>query len=181
MTNFYNKFIELCETKGISPTKVAREIGIGTPNVTYWKNGSLPKADTALKLADYFGVTVDYLLGTYTKEPGKRVPTDNPNDRYPYLLNKKLEGTITPEEAEELAALERLNKSGRTGKTQGFDPLSNVDRQILELGGFSALAEFTFLSEEDKAEALKDVRKFVEFTLSKYKQSDFPDDATPSK
>lgn len=110
MTNFYNKFIELCETKGVSPTKVAREIGIGTPNVTYWKNGSLPKADTALKLSDYFGVTVDYLLGTYTKEPGKKVPTDNPNDRYPYLLNKKLEGTITPEEAEELAALERLNK-----------------------------------------------------------------------
>ena len=63
MDDFYKRFIELCDAKGLPPTKIAREIGIGTPNVTYWKNGSLPKTETARKLAAYFGVTVDYLLG----------------------------------------------------------------------------------------------------------------------
>lgn len=39
-------------------------IGLNKSNATFWKKGSIPKGDTLQKLADYFGVSVDYLLGT---------------------------------------------------------------------------------------------------------------------
>ena len=62
--NFYEKFVELCEKKGVTPSRVTKEIGIGTANATYWKKGSIPSVETMLKLAEYFGVTIDCLLET---------------------------------------------------------------------------------------------------------------------
>lgn len=61
---FYDRFELLCKEKGVSPTSVARENGITQQSVSLWKKrGSTPKAETIQKLADYFGVPVDYLLG----------------------------------------------------------------------------------------------------------------------
>ena len=54
---FYEYFRQLCDERGESPTYVVTQIGLSTPNATYWKNGSMPKNDTLRKLADYFGVT----------------------------------------------------------------------------------------------------------------------------
>ena len=34
--------------------------------MNYWKNGNVPKQDTLIKIANYFGVSVDYLLGNET-------------------------------------------------------------------------------------------------------------------
>ena len=48
---------------------MAREIGLSTAIATKWKNGSIPKGDILVKIADYFDCSVDYLLGR----------TDNPN------------------------------------------------------------------------------------------------------
>ena len=99
------------KNQGLTQKELAERAGTATGTIQQYELGKRqPRADQLRAIASALGVTVDYLLGTYTKEQGKRVPTDNPNDRYPYLLNKKLEGTIAPEEAEELAALERLNK-----------------------------------------------------------------------
>lgn len=59
---FYDIFSKLCKEREISPSAVARSIGLTTATPTYWKRGSIPKGDTLQKLADYFGVSVDYLL-----------------------------------------------------------------------------------------------------------------------
>lgn len=47
----------------MSPSAVTRELGLNNSISTAWKHGALPKGNTLQKLADYFGVTVDYLLG----------------------------------------------------------------------------------------------------------------------
>lgn len=60
---FYDRFIELCKEKGVKPSVVAKEIGLSNAAPTYWKNGSTPKSSTIQAIADYFGVTVGYLLG----------------------------------------------------------------------------------------------------------------------
>lgn len=60
---FWNKFVELCNQKGVSPNFVARELGITSGTVTSWKKGGTPRDTTLRKIADYFGVSVDYLLG----------------------------------------------------------------------------------------------------------------------
>ena len=63
MRDFYQTFFQLCESKGIAPSKVAQEIGLNKSSVSYWKKGSIPKMDTLKALAQYFNVTVDYLTG----------------------------------------------------------------------------------------------------------------------
>ena len=62
---FYDRFCVLCEQKGISPSKAATECGFNRASVTNWKkNGYTPRQELLLKIADYFGVSVDYLLGS---------------------------------------------------------------------------------------------------------------------
>ena len=70
---FYDIFCELCEKNGLSPSGAAAKIGFNRASVTVWKNtGKAPKQDLLLKIAEYFSVTTDYLLGNETeKTPAK--------------------------------------------------------------------------------------------------------------
>lgn len=60
---FWERFNTLCFENNTKPNPVAKELGISSGIITKWKNGSLPNSDTLLKIADYFNVSVDYLLG----------------------------------------------------------------------------------------------------------------------
>lgn len=65
---FWNNFLAECAKKGKSPAVVAEELGFSNSATTCWKNGSLPRMSSRKKIADYFGITVDELMGT-KKEP----------------------------------------------------------------------------------------------------------------
>ena len=66
---FYDLFCELCHKKGVSPTRATVEIGLSRTIGTKWKTtGATPQGETLSKIADYFGVSVDYLLGNEQKE-----------------------------------------------------------------------------------------------------------------
>ena len=66
---FFDIYCELCEAKGVSCKKAAVEIGLSNSITTKWKKtGATPSGDTLSKIADYFGVTTDFLLGTETKK-----------------------------------------------------------------------------------------------------------------
>lgn len=66
---FYDLFCELCQKKGVSPTRATVEIGLSRTIGTKWKTtGATPQGETLSKIADYFGVSVDYLLGNEPKE-----------------------------------------------------------------------------------------------------------------
>lgn len=59
----YSIFEELCEIKGVTPYRVAQETGVTTATLTSWKKGKYkPKQDKLQKIADYLGVSVDYLM-----------------------------------------------------------------------------------------------------------------------
>ena len=61
---FYDRYKELCAKKGVSASKAAQEIGIEKSLVPKWKQkGFTPRAETLNKIAAYFNVTTDYLLG----------------------------------------------------------------------------------------------------------------------
>ncbi|MBQ7661218.1 MAG: helix-turn-helix transcriptional regulator [Clostridia bacterium] len=59
---FWENFIRLCNAKNIKPNNVAKLLGVPSGSVTDWKKGRKPRSTTLLKIADYFGVSVDYLL-----------------------------------------------------------------------------------------------------------------------
>lgn len=61
---FFDRYCELCKQKGISPSRAAIEMGINKGTVSVWKNkGTSPQAAQLQKIADYFNVSTDYLLG----------------------------------------------------------------------------------------------------------------------
>lgn len=66
---FYDVFLSLCQEKGIKPSAAAEACGINRSNVSLWKSkGYTPRGDALNSIAEYFGVSADYLLGN-KKEP----------------------------------------------------------------------------------------------------------------
>lgn len=80
MSTFYSNYLTLCAKKGLSPSKVALEIGFSKGTVTQWKNGGTPSNPILLKIADYFSVSLDELL-----EPRKDGSVSGP--KRPRLAN----------------------------------------------------------------------------------------------
>lgn len=61
--NFYERFVGLCNKVGKTPSRVAMEVGLSKPTVNRWKNGSSPTDATAMKIAEYFGISTQKLTG----------------------------------------------------------------------------------------------------------------------
>lgn len=59
---FYENVKELCRENRTNITSLMKELSMSTSMPTSWKKGAVPKADTVQKIADHFGVSVDYLL-----------------------------------------------------------------------------------------------------------------------
>lgn len=65
----YEIFEQLLREKDLTHYKVWRETGVAQSTLSDWKNGKgRPGPANLAKLADYFGVTVDYLMGREQNE-----------------------------------------------------------------------------------------------------------------
>lgn len=74
----YDVFVQLCQKKGVTPHFVGRQLGIASSSMSEWKSGrSELKTDKLKKIADYFGVSLDYLV------TGKETPYE------PYYQNEE--------------------------------------------------------------------------------------------
>lgn len=59
--SFYNNYVRLCAGQNLTPSAAAVAMGFKKSNVTYWKNGRNPSDISLVKIANYFGVSVDAL------------------------------------------------------------------------------------------------------------------------
>lgn len=64
---FYDTFVKLCDEKGVKPTNVIETLGFSSGNMSRWKGGQEPGRKSLCKVAEYFGVTTEYLLGKETE------------------------------------------------------------------------------------------------------------------
>lgn len=62
----FDRVKELCQKRGISVSELENRVGFGKNTIYKWKTQS-PKVETLQKVADYFNVTTDYLLGRETE------------------------------------------------------------------------------------------------------------------
>ncbi len=60
--NVYEKIAKLADSKGVTIQIVEQECGLSNGSIKKWTT-STPKADRLAKVAEYFKVSVDYLLG----------------------------------------------------------------------------------------------------------------------
>jgi len=80
--NLVEKVKKLCEERGISVPKLEKELGFGNGAIYNWDKSS-PSIDKVAKVAQFFGVTTDYLLGVSDEEV-------NPDIRVLFRAGKNL-------------------------------------------------------------------------------------------
>jgi len=55
---------ELRKEQGIGQNKLAADLGLSNASISYWEQGKQePSASALFSLAQYFNVSVDYILG----------------------------------------------------------------------------------------------------------------------
>ena len=60
---FFDILKALCKQRGVSVSAVTMACGLSNSTSTKWRKGATPESDTLAKLASYFGVSFDFLLG----------------------------------------------------------------------------------------------------------------------
>lgn len=104
---FWQRFYDLCLENGKKPNPVCKELGFSSATATHWKAGQQPGSASLDKIAKYFGVSVDYLLGK-TEKKETTAPTEQPLSlRDKYILSR-FEGMSDEEVSKALDYLENL-------------------------------------------------------------------------
>lgn len=76
---FKERFEQLCAENGKTPTAVGTELGFAKSAISRWRNSTAkPSYKTINALAEYFGVSADYLLGN--TEIRNSVNNQSPDD-----------------------------------------------------------------------------------------------------
>jgi len=87
---FFDRLQSLCNRDNTDVSSVLKALGLSTSKGTAWKGGAIPKGDILLKLAHYFHVSTDYLLGnTDDPRPAGQKETPTP-ERVRSISNEEL-------------------------------------------------------------------------------------------
>lgn len=104
----------LCKMNGEKISNVLRNINVSPSNAQRWRNGEKMNIETLVKLANYFNVTTDYLLGR-AEQPTKieqNVSHNTLNDQSIGINNvQSIENNLTKELINEFEKLSFKNKS----------------------------------------------------------------------
>lgn len=69
----------LRESRKITQTQLGEHIGAKKSAISLWESGKRqPDQETLVRLANFFEVTIDYLLGRDDSVPIENTPTDDP-------------------------------------------------------------------------------------------------------
>lgn len=98
----YEIFEELLKRYDVTAYRVGKETGIPASTFSDWKKGkSKPKNDKLQKIADYFGVTIDYLMtGEDGKEPKENLYEAKDDTERKLLILCRKAGDVPKEEKE---------------------------------------------------------------------------------
>jgi transcriptional regulator with XRE-family HTH domain len=92
MCTLHSRIIELCKEKGISASRMCLDLGMSKSTVSDLKSGRKKSftAETAQKIASYFGVSVGYLIGEEEKDIKKEQPIeiDELSKRQKYFIER---------------------------------------------------------------------------------------------
>ncbi|HFI0791642.1 TPA: helix-turn-helix domain-containing protein [Streptococcus suis] len=132
-----NRLKILRKEKGETQDQVAEVAGVSKRSYIYWENGERQiKPDKAQALADYFGVSVGYLLG-YSDDNPMTFSSGEEFEKAEEELLKKLQNSDTAEL--------KLSYQGNelTGIEEKFTSSSEIEKDFLH--------NFSKLEEKDKS------------------------------
>lgn len=69
----FTRLQDICKANGTTPTALCKIITGSSGNLATWKKGNI-RADYLQKIADYFNVSVDYLLTGQKEKAPQEIP-----------------------------------------------------------------------------------------------------------
>lgn len=109
---FYDKLLELCVERGITPTKAATSVGMTGAHVARWKRGSVPNDTTVQKFANYFNISAGFFYDeketpTVTMDDGLKDCLDILRERPDTRALVHAGRNMTPQQVEKVAEFMR--------------------------------------------------------------------------
>ncbi len=93
----------LCDIKGETLASLERKMDFGNGTIRRWGD-TTPSGDKLAKVADFFHVSVDYLLG---RENNQEIPVnDDPDDNFTILSRNAKK--LSPEDRKQLLDIARV-------------------------------------------------------------------------
>lgn len=74
MSMFHERLKELKDKSGKTQAAIAEDLGMTPQSFSYYLNGREPSYDTLIKIANYFNVPIDYLLGVAKAKKAENEP-----------------------------------------------------------------------------------------------------------
>ena len=131
---FYEKVKSLCDTNHIAITSLARKLKLSPSAPNNWKEGTLPKAETIMKISEFFDVSTDYLLFGA--------------DRYSNLSGTASNGAAILQQSSGNHVAVSSSNSSRGDDVHGFESeLLRIYREV-DLKSKSELLQFAYTIEE---------------------------------
>jgi len=122
---FYELLTSLCEKRGTNITNVLKELNMSTSKGTAWKGGAYPKGENLAKLAEYFNVSADYLLGR-TDDPTPHLTMPDEIKGALVAFNRGEFEDLTQGEIDALANIAKTFKTQREGSTNEMARFINI-------------------------------------------------------
>ena len=113
ISEFYKRLRDLCEERNMTVNELVRILDLSSGSPTAWKSGATPRRATVQKIADYFHVSADYLLG-------------NVSEPYFYLDDGRILADINSYETENAPTL--TEKGVRSGVVRNMNILRIAGR-----------------------------------------------------
>lgn len=102
---FYDVFKRLCDEKGVSCNRAATEMGLSNATATKWKKtGATPSGDTLSKIAVYFDVSIDDLLGNEEKPAAPKDDEPDVKEALTDMAKRAAQGALLMYDGEPLDA-----------------------------------------------------------------------------
>lgn len=119
---FYDIFVELCARKGVSPSRAVLDMGFSKSIITGWKKGATPSDANLIRIADYFGVTVDYFKERLGQ---KEKPVEDDG-----LVNRDAELTKYLDELRNRSEMRMLFSVAKDAKKEDIEALAKFFEQM---------------------------------------------------
>ena len=102
---FYDVFKRLCDEKGVSCNRAATEMGLSNATATKWKKtGATPSGDSLSKIAVYFDVSIDDLLGNEEKPAAPKDGEPDVKEALTDMAKRAAQGALLMYDGEPLDA-----------------------------------------------------------------------------
>ena len=177
---FYDLYCNLCQAKNEKPSRVADNLGINRSTVSQWKAkykqgiDITPNSEVLKKISEYFGVSIDYLLGIPSTAHLDKIEDTHGKDAADWVaagkslsewaeLHPEKENAPALNKRDERDIAKKLNdmvgQLGSSGEALMFDgePLDEETRELL------------FISLKNQLEMTKKLAK-QKYTPKKYRK-----------